>query len=250
MKRKPPRPQRRNSTTSVAAHQVDDPADEAAGPQRRCIVTGEVRDRAGLLRFVVGPDGAVVPDIEARLPGRGLWLTPRRDIVDRAVAKRVFARAARRSVSVPPDLADRLEMLLARRVVDSLGLARRAGLAVAGFDRVGDAVRHGRAALLLCARDGASGGRRKLAELARDLPCGDALTASELGAAFGRDRIVHAAVGGGKLCRRLLLDLEKLAGLRVAAPALDESAAVPAAIDDELRPEAPAQEKDGTEAHD
>jgi uncharacterized protein len=229
---------------------VDGTAETAASPQRRCIASGEVRDRARLLRFVVGPDGMIVPDIDERLPGRGLWLTPRRDIVDRAVAKRAFARAARRPVSVPPDLADRLETLLARRVVDSLGLARRAGLAVAGFDRVSDAVRHGRAALLLCARDGAAGGRRKLAELARDLPCADALTASELGAAFGRDRIVHAAVGGGKLCRRLLLDLEKLAGLRVAAPALDESAAVPAAIDDELRPEAPAQEKDGTEAHD
>ena len=89
--------------------------------------------------------------------------------------------------------------------------------------------------------------------------CADTLTADELGAAFGRDRIVHAAVGGGKLCRRLLLDLEKLAGLRGAAvrgpvpggaipgePARGE----PAAIDDELRPEVPAQVKDGTEAHD
>jgi hypothetical protein len=220
-----------------------------AVPQRRCIATGEVRDRAAFLRFVVGPDGTIVPDIDERLPGRGLWLTPRRDIVDRAVAKRAFARAARRQVLVPPDLADRLENLLARRVVDSLGLARRAGLAVAGFDRVCDAVRHGQATLLLCARDGASGGRRKLAELARDLRCADTLTAAELGAAFGRDRIVHAAVDGGKLCRRLLLDLEKLAGLRVAA----HSDPVPgelAAVDDELRPEAPAQEKDGTKAHD
>jgi hypothetical protein len=231
---------------AAAAEAADGAAETAASPQRRCIASGEVRDRSRLLRFVVGPDGTVVPDIDERLPGRGLWLTPRRDIVDRAVAKRLFPRAARRSVSVPPDLADRLETLLARRVVDSLGLARRAGLAVAGFDRVSDAVRHGRAALLLCARDGAAGGRRKLAELARDLPCAEALTASELGAAFGRDRIVHAAVGGGKLCRRLLLDLEKLAGLRVAAPGADE----PAAVDDEFKPEAPAQEKDGIEAHD
>ena len=221
---------------AAAAEATDGAAETAASPQRRCIASGEVRDRSRLLRFVVGPDGTVVPDIDERLPGRGLWLTPRRDIVVRAVAKRLFPRAARRSVSVPPDLADRLETLLARRVVDSLGLARRAGLAVAGFDRVSDAVRHGRAALLLCARDGAAGGRRKLAELARDLPCAEALVASELGAAFGRDRIVHAAVGGGKLGRRLLLDLEKLAGLRVTAPGADE----PAAVDDEFKPEAPA----------
>ncbi len=103
----------------------------------------------------MGPDGAIVPDIEARLPGRGLWLTPRRDIVDRAVAKRLFARAARRPVATPPELADRVESLLARRCVDVLGLARRAGLAVAGFDRVGGALRRGGPALLLCALDGA-----------------------------------------------------------------------------------------------
>jgi predicted RNA-binding protein YlxR (DUF448 family) len=222
----------------------DDAAATAASPRRRCIATGEGQDRARLLRFVVGPDGAIVPDIDERLPGRGLWLTPRRDIVERAVAKRAFARAARRSVAVPPDLADRVEILLARRCVDSLGLARRAGLAVAGFDRVCDAIRQGRAGLLLCARDGAAGGRRKLVELGRGLPCADILTAAELGAAFGRDRIVYAALGGGKLCRRLIADLDRLAGLR---PALPEE---PAAATIELRPENPAPQRDGTEAHD
>ena len=217
----------------------------APASQRRCIVTGEVRDRAALLRFVVAPDGAIVPDIDARLPGRGLWLTPRRDIVERAVAKRIFARAARRAVSASPELAQRVETLLARRCVDSLGLARRAGLAVAGFDRVSEAVRHRRAALLLCALDGAEGGRRKLAALGRDLRCASVLTAAELGAAFGRERIVHAAVGGGTLCRRLLIDLERLAGLRAGAaadPGVDHGTG--------LRPDTPASEKDGTEAHD
>lgn len=223
-------------------------AETAASPQRRCIATGEVHDRVRLVRFVVAPDGTVVPDVDERLPGRGLWLLPRRDIVNRAAAKRVFARAARRQVSVPADLADRLENLLARRCVDSLGLARRAGLAVAGFDRVCDAVRHGRAALLLCARDGAAGGRQKLAALGRDLPCAETLTAAELGSAFGRDRIVHVAVGGGKLCRRLLADVAKLAELRIAA--LAPVPAGSAGAGDGLRPEAPAHWKDGTEAHD
>src|SRR5439155_21342069 len=186
---------------------LPEPAAAAAGPpQRRCIVTGEVRDRGALLRFVVGPDGAIVPDVEARLPGRGLWLTPRRDIVERAVAKRIFARAARRPVVAPPELADRVESLLARRCCDAVGLARRAGLAVAGFDRVSEAVRHGRAGLLLFALDGAEAGRRKLGAVGRGLPAATALSTAELGAAFGRERIVHAAVAGGPLSRRLLLD--------------------------------------------
>jgi len=194
-----------------------------------------------LLRFVVGPDGEIVPDVEARLPGRGLWLTPRRDIVERAVAKRIFARAARRPVSASPELADRIESLLARRCCDSLGFARRAGLAVAGFDRVGEAVRHGRAALLLCALDGAEGGRNKIAALGRDLPSASVLTAAELGAAFGRERIVHAALGGGKLCRGLLLDLSRLAGLRAGAEVDQGTGFVPAQ---------PAAEDGGIEAHD
>jgi predicted RNA-binding protein YlxR (DUF448 family) len=194
-----------------------------------------------LLRFVVAPDGTVVPDIDARLPGRGLWLTPRRDIVDRAVAKRLFARAARRAVSALPDLADRTEILLARRCVDSLGLARRAGLSVAGFDRVAEMLRGGRAALLLGALDGAESGRQKLAALGRGaVPAACVLTAAELGAAFGREHIVHAAIAGGPLCRRVQRDLARLAGLR-AGVAFEGSGSMPAR---------PAAEDGGTEAHD
>jgi len=177
-----------------------------------------------------------VPDIEGRLPGRGLWLLPRRDIVSRAVAKRLFARAARRPVAVPAELADRVEELLARRCIDALGLCRRAGLAVAGFDRVGEALRHGRAALLLAALDGAAAGTQRLAALGRDLPTASVLTAAELGAAFGRERIVHAAVAGGKLCDRLRVDLARLGGMR-ARPEMD------------LAPAMPAQQDGGSEAH-
>jgi hypothetical protein len=179
-----------------------------------------VADRRELLRFVVGPDGEIVPDVAARLPGRGLWLTARRDIVERAAAKRLFARAARRLVTVPPDLADRVEALLVRRCGEALGLARRAGSAVSGFERVAEAVRRGHAGALLFALDGAEAGRRKLGALGRDLPAASVMYAAELGAAFGRDRAVHVAVGPGALCGRLLIDLERLAGFRAAA-ALD-----------------------------
>ena len=170
-----------------------------------------------MIRFVVGPDGAIVPDIEARLPGRGLWLTPRRDIVGRAAAKRLFSRAARQPVTVAADLADRVEALLARRCVDQLGLARRAGLAVGGFDKVGETVRRRRAALLLFALDGAEAGRRKLGALGDGLPWAMVLTGAELAAAFGRERVAHVAVGAGPLCERLLRDLTRLAGFRAEA---------------------------------
>jgi len=189
---------------------------------------------------VVGPGEAIVPDVEARLPGRGLWLTPRRDIVERALAKRLFARAARRPVAVPPEFADRIESLLARRCIDLLGLARRAGHAVAGFDRVAEAVRRGRPELLLAALDGAEGSRHKMVALARGLPSAGVLRAAELGAAFGRERIVHAAVGGA-LAARLLADLSRLAGMRDAAEVSCDAGVAPAG---------PATKDGGSRTHD
>jgi predicted RNA-binding protein YlxR (DUF448 family) len=188
-----------------------------AGPQRRCIVTGESGDRARLMRFVVDPQGEIVPDLAGRLPGRGLWLTARRDIVERAVTKRVFARAARRPVTAAAGLADRVEGLLAQRCCDALGFARRAGLAVCGFERVSSALRAGKGGLLVLAIEGAAGGRRKIDGFARDLPVVSVLTASELGAAFDRDRVVQAAIGPGPLCARLIADAERLTGFRADA---------------------------------
>jgi uncharacterized protein len=180
-------------------------------------VTGAVGERGQLLRFVVGPEGDVVPDVAARLPGRGLWLTPRRDIVERAVAKRLFARGAGRMVAIAPGLADRVEALLVQRLVDAIGLTRRAGAAVAGFEKVGEVLRAGKAGLLLAAIDGADDGRRKLRGLGRELPVAVVLTAAELGRAFGRDRVVHAALSRGPLLDRVLSEARRLAGFRAAA---------------------------------
>jgi uncharacterized protein len=169
------------------------------------------------LRFVVGPGGEIVPDVAANLPGRGLWLTPRRDALERAVAKRLFARATRRPVVLPSGLADRVESLLAQRCCDAIGLARRSGIAVAGFQKVGEAVRAGKVALLLSALDGAEGGRNKIRALGRGLPLVTVLTSAEMGGVFGRDHVVHVALGGGRLSRRLLADAEKVAGFRSGA---------------------------------
>jgi len=190
---------------------------EPAGPRRRCIATGEIRDRSGLLRFVVGPSSELIPDLAANLPGRGMWLTPRREAVERALAKKLFSRAARQPVLVPQGLAGHLEELLTRRCCEGLGLARRSGLAVAGFEKVCEAVRAGRAALLLSALDGAEGGRAKMRGLGRGLPVATVLSAAEIGTVFGRDHVVHVALGGGRLTARVAGDAEKLAGFRSGA---------------------------------
>lgn len=184
---------------------------------RRCLVTGETRPRVELLRFVISPDGTVVPDVAGRLPGRGMWLSPNRDHINTASRKNLFARSARRSVTVPADLADRVEMLLAKRCVDTLSLARRAGEAVAGFEKVKGWLNGGRAALLLCALDGAEGGVGKMRALAGAVPVLSVLAAAEIGSAFGRDTAVHAAMAPGGLAAKMTAEAARLAGFRPAA---------------------------------
>jgi uncharacterized protein len=183
---------------------------------RRCIVTGELRPKAELVRFVVGPEGKVVPDISCRLPGRGLWLTARRDIVEMAVAKRLFARAARAQVGVDEGLANRVEQLLAARCCACLGLARRAGQAVAGFVKVRTLVSAGGAAVLVEAADGGGDSRAKLATLAPHLPVVDRLTCAELSAAFGREHVVHAVLAPGRLAKSFVAEAARLGGFRAA----------------------------------
>jgi uncharacterized protein len=172
------------------------------------------RPKSVLVRFVVAPDGRLVPDVAAKLPGRGLWLTAERDIVAAAVTKRLFARAARRPVTVDDDLAERVEFLLAERCRDQIGLARRAGQAVMGFAKVEAALAAGKAAVLLAAADGAADGRSKLRAMAPSLPLVEQFTGAELGTAFGREHVVHAALAPGRLAQALVVDAARLAGFR------------------------------------
>jgi uncharacterized protein len=196
-------------------HAVDSAVDEiATGPLRRCLVTREVLPKTHLIRFVVGPDAVLVPDVAGRLPGRGLWVKAERATLAAAVAKRLFPKAAKRQVEVPPDLVERTGALLAQRCLDLLGLARGAGQAVAGFEKVRDWLETGRAGLLLGAADGAADGRRKLAQLAQGMPLLALFSSAELSAALGRDNVVHAALAKGGLAERLKAEADRLAGLR------------------------------------
>ena len=182
---------------------------------RKCIVTGTEGAKETLVRFVLGPEDAVVCDVDGRLPGRGFWLSPERDVVNTAVAKRAFARAARAQVAVPDDLADRVEALLAKRCRDKIGLARRAGQAVAGFEKVSAELRKGLGGVLLLATDAQPGGKAKTRALAGDRASViEVLTAAELGLAFGSDNTVHVYVAAGGLAEEIKKTAGKLAGFR------------------------------------
>ncbi|TNC48128.1 RNA-binding protein [Rubellimicrobium rubrum] len=191
-------------------------------PERRCLVTNETGPKSGLVRFVVGPDNSVVPDISGKLPGRGLYVTASRPILEQARTGQ-FARAAKASVIVPEGLADEVERQLAARVVDLVSLARKAGVAIAGFEKVKEALAlageglgkraWSKVRVLLQASDGSERGKAKLwtPEGARYFNC---LTSEELGQAFGRQTVIHAALASGALADRVVEEAAKLRGLR------------------------------------
>lgn len=192
---------------------------ERDGPERRCIVTGESGPTQGLIRFAVGPGGEVVPDLAEKLPGRGIWLSSTRAAADEAVKRRAFARAARRQVTVPENLSAILEDLLARRAVDSVALARKAGLAVTGFEKVKARLKQGPVGALVQASDGSPQGFAKLLPLAGDVPVVDRLESGELGLAFGRDYVIHAALEAGGATARVLREVLRLSGFRSSGEA-------------------------------
>lgn len=193
-------------------------------PERRCIVTRQTGPKSGLIRFVVGPAGDVVPDLAGKLPGRGMWVAADRATLEKAASKGHFARAAKQAVRVPPDLAAQVEALLAGRVVDLIALARKAGLALAGLEKAKAALVSGQAALLIQAADGSARGRAAL----RPPPGANSLVSClfghELGLAFGRDSVIHAAVLAGGLSERIRDEARRLGGLRgeeFSAPSSD-----------------------------
>lgn len=166
-----------------------------------------------MLRFVLGPDRRVIPDLAARLPGRGMWLSARADVIEAARVRGAFAKVARGPVTVPPDLRATIEDGLIRRIGDLLGFARRAGQAVAGYAKVQDWLRAGRAGLVVQASDGSEAERARLMS-GSDLPAVAPLPAATLGRVFGRDAAVHVAIAQGRLAEGILADALRLHGVK------------------------------------
>ena len=186
---------------------------------RRCLLTGATLPEARLVRFVASPEGAVVPDIEAKLPGRGLWLTASRSALEEAVAKKAFSKAAKAPLKADAGLASLVEKRLVAALSGTLGIAKRAGALILGFDQVAEALRSDKPpALLVEASNAASDGCRKLrsAAIGRGLTpfVLSGLTGAELSLALGRENVVHAALKSGRFAERLIFDAERLAGFR------------------------------------
>lgn len=201
------------------------------GSWRQCALTRERRQPEDLIRFVLSPTGEAVPDLERRLPGRGVWLTATRETVEKAIKTKAFSRSFRADVKVPADLPERIEMLLRQRVAATLSLANKAGLVLPGFQQAESALEKGGVGVLVHGLDAAADGCQKLDKKFQaiqragneEAPIVKALTISEMSLAMGRPSVVHAALTPGGLTERFLREAERLARYRTS-PAVSELA--------------------------
>ena len=187
---------------------------------RQCLVSEELLPTETMIRFVVGPEDELVTDVAGRLPGRGLWLSARRDMIETAAAKRLFSKAAHRSVRVPDNLADTVSELLKRRCLDMLGLAKRAGLTAIGADQVRSQAAAGQTAVLVEAADGSVAEREKMIAAVRGAPMICAFARQDLGGAVGRVEAVHIGLAAGGLTSSFVTETARYEGVRTkTAPA-------------------------------
>jgi predicted RNA-binding protein YlxR (DUF448 family) len=182
--------------------------------ERRCIVTGASAERGGLVRFVRGPGDAVVVDLAEKLPGRGVWVSADRSTLEKGIGKNVFSRAFKATAHVDAGLAADVADGLARRCLNYLGLAARAGEAVAGYEKVRGRIKAGEAGVVIAARDGSADGRGKIEAISGSTPVIDLFDSRELSLALGRENVVHAALRPGGLADKFLSETARLAGFR------------------------------------
>lgn len=190
---------------------------------RTCIVTRQAGEPEGLIRFVVGPDASVVPDIKRKLPGRGCWVTADRRHVDEAARKNLFKRAFKADVTVSPDLGAMVENILVQNALGAIGLARKAGVLALGAAKVEASVRSGEAAAVLHAHEAQADGVRKITQARRatvhlggpDIPAYKLFSEAELGLALGGANVIHAAVlagDAGKAALKRVVALDRYRG--------------------------------------
>lgn len=198
------------------------------GPgERRCALSREAYEPDLLIRFVADPGGDIVPDLARRLPGRGVWVKADKASVAEAARRNVFARSLKRSVRVDPELHERVERLIEKRVLEALALANKAGAVTIGFQQVDALIESGGAFVLAQAQDAAEGGREKLIRKfvavqraqGREPALVTSLSTAQLSLAIGRSNVVHAALIQGGTAERFLSEAERFSRYRSGSAA-------------------------------
>jgi predicted RNA-binding protein YlxR (DUF448 family) len=187
---------------------VDDDQFEGTASERMCIVTRQIGTPDELIRFVAGPDQSVVPDLKRQLPGRGCWVTPERALIEKAIAKKLFARALKTDVKAGPDLLDMMDRLMAQQLAGMMNMARKAGQFISGATKVDASVRSGKTLAVFHATDAAPDGVRKINQARKawtlgsgaetEIPSFQLFSEQEMDDLMGQNAFIHACALAGQ----------------------------------------------------
>ena len=189
-------------------------AERVKASERKCIATGQVLSKSQLVRFVLGPNSVIYPDTEDKLPGRGIWVKADRSAIIQAQKGQLFSRAAKQSAECLENLAEQVENLVANRIIKLIGLSRKSGQCVCGYEKVKDWLKKDIAKVLIQSSDGSNREKSRLRTPADGQFIGW-LSSKELGKVFGRENITHCALASGGLTQRIVEDAQRLKGLRI-----------------------------------
>lgn len=177
---------------------------------RKCIVSGEVKEKEALLRFVVTPDNEIIPDFKKKLPGKGIYVSNAKTALETAVKKNLFTKAVKKNVKVSAELVQTVENILRKKGLESISLARKAGVFVTGFEKVSDKIKREKVAFLLEAKDAGADGHNKMTNLAKGLEVFALYSVEELDKALDRVNTVHAALIKGDMSKMIHNELQRL----------------------------------------
>nr|WP_173645939.1 RNA-binding protein [Agrobacterium bohemicum] len=187
---------------------IDDEQFEGTASERMCIVTRQIGSPDELIRFVAGPDQTVVPDLKRQLPGRGCWVKPERALIEKAIAKKLFARALKTDVKAGPDLLDMMDRLMAQQLTGMISMARKASQFISGATKVDASVRSGKAIAVFHATDAAPDGVRKINQARKawtlgsgaesEIPSFLLFSEQEMDGLMGQNAFIHACALAGQ----------------------------------------------------
>ena len=182
--------------------------------ERKCIATGQVLSKGELVRFVVGPKNVLYPDTENKLPGRGIWVKADRSAIAKAEREKLFSQAAKQSATCAENIAEQVENLITNRIINLIGLSRKSGKCICGYEKVKDWLKKDMVKVLIQSSDGSDREKSRLKTPENGSFIGW-LNSKELGKAFGRENITHCALASGGLTQRIVEDAQRLRGLRI-----------------------------------
>lgn len=183
--------------------------------ERRCAQTRQIKDISQMVRFVANDIGEVFPDVSARAPGRGVWISACGEILAQAIKSNAFSKSLKRSIHPKAELIDLTRDALMQKAIGFIGLAKRAGQLVLGFDQVSDYLRKSAPAFVIEACDGSNDGRDKILYLSQkwdDVKIIGCFSSDDLGKVLGRDNIIHALMPKGQFAQNWNLEIERLKG--------------------------------------